>query len=180
MSENVEKASQLWCLPKHEHKIMDPDLCWDIVALLDTKDLKHQEEVERLLQIRTADLTAYKSKCEELDFQKQLNWEGHEAHNETGKKLANVTSENASLRKQLEDAKKCSVCGGTDVVCAKGWTTERDALKKQLEEAGGLVERANDALTHYAHFCSTEGFKPVNSSWANDVLKLIKEWRERA
>lgn len=27
-------AAQLWCKPKHQHKVMDPDLCVDIAAAI--------------------------------------------------------------------------------------------------------------------------------------------------
>ena len=31
--EITAKAAQLWCLPQHQHKVMDPDLCQSIIEL---------------------------------------------------------------------------------------------------------------------------------------------------
>ena len=37
-----------------------------------------------------------------------------------------------SLKKKLENARKCDWCGETDLVCGKGWQEERELLKKEV------------------------------------------------
>ena len=38
------------------------------------------------------------------------------------------------LEGQLKVARKCDVCGGTDLVCGTAWIKERDAIKKHETE----------------------------------------------
>lgn len=68
--------------------------------------------------------------------------------------------EKAGIQEELELAKKCSVCGGTDVVCGKGWLQEREKLRKQNEELREALEKiAKPAL----------GGKQ-QQQWAQDAL----------
>lgn len=46
---NRERAAQLWCLPQHSHKVMDPDLCESITAVLDAVREEALDEAARYL-----------------------------------------------------------------------------------------------------------------------------------
>lgn len=46
-------AAQLWCKPKHQHKVMDPDLCVDIAAAIRAAVKDEREKV--LAEIEAVD-----------------------------------------------------------------------------------------------------------------------------
>lgn len=47
----LHKASQLWCLPQHSHKVMDSDFAMDIAKLIvkETEEVKRKSHLETLI-----------------------------------------------------------------------------------------------------------------------------------
>lgn len=48
-----------------------------------------------------------------------------------------------NARVEVEKKLVCSECGGTDIVCAKGWWKERDEIRAKLSKALKVVEAAS-------------------------------------
>lgn len=91
----------------------------------------------------------------------------------------------AGLKAELAEAKKCRLCGDTDVVCAKGAQEEIASLKArvvQLEGAlryayeahqyGGYdwLERAKKALTSHPPISSIQKAEKALETYANSWL----------
>ena len=159
-------------------------ICDLVMSALDAKDAKHQEEVAAL----RAEVERYKASA-------ILQAEADQATI-------------ASLRKQLEDAQTfhhhplCNSMvnkhrpGTFGVTCSckivhnsetRAIVNECDALKKQLEEARGLVGRLEEKFInlkiigeHESRLGKGDCHGACVVCDSEDGLKLIKEWRERA
>lgn len=93
-----------------------------------------------------------------------------------------------------ERGRKCEVCGGTDVICAKGWKDEREKLQSDLAESQALNTdqakkiaelvkenaRLKELVDKVVNILATVGHKDgkVNYDGVNKALSKIAEFKE--
>ena len=189
MSENEEIAIRLvsqfcdytsgrgYC---HTH-MGESDLCRGDVVLvqeaLSAKDLKHQEEVAAL-------------RAEVEKWKKTANDE-HTCSLEDTQARQEAEAEVERLRQLCTDQldKQEKILYETEALAEKRFATyekENASLRKQLEEARGLVEKCVELLNHINNGLSfiRDGINKDHvdrlKQQVAEALKLIKEWRERA
>lgn len=134
---------------------------------------KGQEAILERAVRSEEELTRLKSRNEELEKLLEINRDGWDKACEEGRRLE-------ALNEELERRIVCGECGGTDLVCAKGWQEERSRLKAENEKmALGLAQYVEDKNRLTASLSAAhEVLKDEEAYWqeaSDDYAATIQE-----